>query len=45
MEQYYVMADLRRSPETAENLPPVPGAEVYAGKIKAVIEAKDRDHF
>lgn len=43
MEQYYVMADLRRSPETAENLPPVPGAEVYAGKIKAVIEAKDRD--
>ena len=43
MEQYYVMADLRRSPETVENLPPVPGAEVYAGKIKAVIEAKDRD--
>ena len=43
MEQYYVMADLRRSPETAENLPPVPGAEVYAGKIKAVTEAQDRD--
>ena len=43
MSKYYVMADLRRASEPEEGLPLVSGAEVYAGKIKAVIEAKDRD--
>lgn len=43
MSKYYVMADLRRCPDPQEDIPPVPGAEFYAGKIKAVIEAKNRD--
>lgn len=43
MSKYYVMADLRRGPEPDEDLPPVAGAQVYAGRIKAVVEAGDRD--
>ena len=38
MSKYYVMADLRREPAEGENLPPVAGAQVYAGRIKAVVE-------
>lgn len=43
MSKYYVMADLRREPAEGENLPPVAGAQVYVGRIKAVVETKDRD--
>lgn len=39
MEKYYIIADLKRTPAAGEDVPPVPGAQVYAGKMKAIIEA------
>ena len=39
MEKYYIIADLKRNPAAGEDVPPVPGAQVYAGKMKAIIEA------
>lgn len=42
MEKYYIIADLKRNPAAGEDVPPVPGAQVYAGKMKAIIEA---DHW
>ncbi len=40
MEKYYIVADLKRRPIAGEDLPPVPGAQVYEGKMKAIIEAE-----
>ena len=39
MEKYYIIADLKRNPAAGEDVPPVPGAQVYAGKMKTIIEA------
>ena len=39
MDKYFVVADLKRDPARSESLP-VPGGQVYAGRIKAIIEAE-----
>lgn len=39
MEKYYIIADLKRDPDRSESLP-VPGGQVYAGKMKAVVSAE-----
>lgn len=40
MEQYYIIADLKRDPSSGEDVPPVPGTQIYMGKMKAVITAE-----
>ncbi|WP_243276737.1 helix-turn-helix domain-containing protein [Flavonifractor plautii] len=41
MEKYYIIADLKRNPAAGEDVPPVPGAQVYVGRMKAIIEAEN----
>ena len=41
MEKYYIIADLKRNPAAGEDVPPVPGAQVYEGRMKAIIEAEN----
>ena len=41
MEKYYIIADLKRNPAAGEDVPPVPGAQVYEGRMKAIIAAEN----
>lgn len=40
METYYITAEITRPPTPTDDLPPVPGAQALAGRMKAVIEAE-----
>lgn len=39
MQKYYILADLMRKPSSDENKGIPQGGEMYAGKVKAIIEA------
>ena len=41
MEKYYIIADLKRNPVAGEDVPPVPDAQVYEGRMKAIIAAEN----
>ena len=41
MEKYNIIADLKRNPVAGEDVPPVPGAQVYEGRMKAIIAAEN----